>query len=115
LQSAESSTSEMYVGGPSQLASLWEDLTHVHTMLEILETEVALRRLLSDDRSGTSVRIGGELAMEEQDLAVVSTTYEAGGSGLGRVGVLGPLRMDYRRAIRLVEEVGEGLGDSLGR
>jgi heat-inducible transcriptional repressor len=84
-------------------------------MLEILETEVALRRLLSDDRSGTSVRIGGELAMEEQDLAVVSTTYEAGGSGIGRVGVLGPLRMDYRRAIRLVEEVGEGLGDSLGR
>jgi heat-inducible transcriptional repressor len=115
LQSAETSTAEMYVGGTSQLASLWEDLTHVHTMLEILETEVALRRVLSDDTSGTSVRIGGELAMEEQDLAVVSTTYEAGGSGVGRVGVLGPLRMNYRRAIRLVEEVGEGLGDSLGR
>ncbi len=114
LQSAEGSTSEMYVGGTSQLASLWEDLAHVHTMLEILETEVALRRLLSDDTAGTSVRIGAELAMDEQDLAVVSTRYDAGGSGVGRVGVLGPMRMNYRRAIRLVEEVGEGLGDSLG-
>jgi heat-inducible transcriptional repressor len=114
LQPAAASTSETYVGGTSQLASLWEDLAHVHGMLEILETEVAVRRLLSDDTRGTSVRIGAELAMDETDLAVVSTTYEAGGHGIGRVGVLGPLRMDYRRAIRLVEEVGEGLGDSLG-
>jgi transcriptional regulator of heat shock response len=29
------------------------------------------------------------------------------------VGVLGPIRMDYRRTIRVVEEVGENLGDSL--
>jgi len=113
LGSSVSSISELYVGGTSQLASLWEDLAHVHGVLEILETEVAVRRMLAGD-SGTSVRIGSELAVDEKDLAVVSTTYEVGGSGVGKVGVFGPMRMDYRRAIRIVEEVGEGLGDSLG-
>jgi hypothetical protein len=31
----------------------------------------------------------------------------------GRVGVLGPMRMDYKRSIRVVEEVSDALGDSL--
>jgi transcriptional regulator of heat shock response len=30
------------------------------------------------------------------------------------VGVFGPMRMDYRHTIRIVEEVGDGLADSLG-
>jgi transcriptional regulator of heat shock response len=29
------------------------------------------------------------------------------------MGVLGPLRMDYRRTIRVVEEVSDALGDTL--
>ncbi len=29
------------------------------------------------------------------------------------MGVLGPLRMDYRRTIRVVEEISEALGESL--
>ncbi|MBT8241420.1 MAG: heat-inducible transcriptional repressor HrcA, partial [Acidimicrobiia bacterium] len=37
-----------------------------------------------------------------------------GEHGTGRVGVLGPMRMDYRRTIKVVEEIGESLGDRLG-
>ena len=37
-----------------------------------------------------------------------------GDEELGRVGVIGPMRMDYRRTIKIVEEVSEGLGDSIG-
>ena len=62
----------------------------------------------------TAVRIGSELNMDDVDLSVVSTTYEAGEHGSGRVGVLGPMRMDYRRAISAVEEVRENLEESLG-
>ena len=35
------------------------------------------------------------------------------GAGTGRMGVLGPMRMDYRRTIRVIEEVSEALGESL--
>ena len=106
-------TRELYVGGTSQLASLWEDLAQVHTMLELLEQHNHVRQLLGDDE-GTSVRLGAETDVVDADFAVVSTNFTAGQTGSGRVGVFGPMRMDYRRAIRIVEEVGDGLEDSLG-
>lgn len=107
-------TRELYVGGTSQLASLWEDLAQVHTMLELLDQHSHVRQLLGGDDEGTSVRLGSETDLADADFAVVSTAFNAGGTGRGRVGVLGPMRMDYRRAIRIVEEVGDGLEDSLG-
>lgn len=115
MQGAEKASSELFVGGTSQLTSLWEDLAHVHSLLGLLERDGQLRTLLAADDDGTSVRIGSELELDDADIAVVSTAYDAGEHGVGRVGVIGPTRMDYRRSIRLVEEVGEGLGDSLGR
>lgn len=109
LQGAPSSGRQTFVGGTSQLAELWVDLATVQEMLGLLEREAELQRLLDDDTAGTSVRIGGELG-NEIDVAVVSAQWGRS----GRLGVIGPMRMDYRRAIRVVEEVGEGLEGSLG-
>lgn len=67
--------------------------------------------MLSDTTRGTTVRIGEELG-DPMDVAVVSAPF--GKNQTGRLGVIGPMRMDYRRAIRVVEEVGEGLEESLG-
>ena len=112
---SESAVRDMYLGGTSQLTALWEDLRKVHRMLEFLERQTILLRLLDDEERGTTVRIGSELSMApDADLAIVSTSYEVGDVAQGRVGVLGPRRMDYRRTIKVVEEVSEGLGDSLG-
>jgi transcriptional regulator of heat shock response len=83
-------------------------------MLEILEQDNYVRKLLGNEEEGTSVRLGAETDLADADFAVVSTAYDAGSAGRGRVGVLGPMRMDYRRTIRIVEEVGDGLEDSLG-
>ncbi len=114
LAAAETSTQDIYVGGTSQLAALWEDLAQVHSMLGILERDSVVRQMVEEPGVGTAVRIGAELAVEDVDLAVVSSDYEAGDHWLGRVGVIGPMRMDYRRTIKIVEEVSEGLGESLG-
>lgn len=114
LRRSEDSTSDVYVGGQGHLAALWEDLANVSLVLGLLSQEAAVRDLIGDPGDGTAVRIGSELDLEGIDLAVVSTAYEAGEHGLGRVGVIGPMRMDYRRTIRIVEEVGDGLADSLG-
>ncbi|HLA67017.1 MAG TPA: heat-inducible transcriptional repressor HrcA [Acidimicrobiia bacterium] len=103
---------EIYVGGASRMVDLWEDLTKLHRILGLLEREATVLQLLDDAGDGTTVRLGLEIHASEQDLAVVSAPYLVGG-GRGRMGVLGPLRMDYRRAIRVVEEVSDALGDSL--
>ncbi|HSF84704.1 MAG TPA: heat-inducible transcriptional repressor HrcA [Acidimicrobiia bacterium] len=115
LCSVDASTREVYVGGTAQLAELWQDLAHVHTILGLLDRDESLRRLLDDESAVTTVRLSGEMDVHDVDLAVVSGPYDAGEHGRGRVGVLGPMRMDYRRTIRIVEEVGDNLGDSLGR
>lgn len=106
-------TREVYVGGSSQMAALWSDLTMVQHLLELLDEEAALIDLISDDADGVHVRMGHELG-DESDLAVVTTTYETPSGALGRMGVIGPMRMDYRRTIRVVESVSEGLEKSFG-
>lgn len=114
LAHTESSTQDIYVGGTSQLAALWEDLTQVHSMLSLLGRDSAVREMVEEPGAGTAVRIGAELDVDGVELAVVSSDYEAGEHGIGRVGVIGPMRMNYRRTIKIVEEVSDGLGESLG-
>jgi heat-inducible transcriptional repressor len=101
---------DLYVGGTSRLVELWEDLTKLHSVLALLERDSQVAALIGSDSEATTVRIGPETG--EDDLAVVSATYGVG-SAAGRMGVLGPLRMDYRRTIRVVEEISEALGESL--
>ncbi len=111
IQRGERTTPEMFIGGTGQLAELWADLTIVHRMLDLLERDTDLQAILGESSEGTSVRIGEEVG-DTLDIAVVSTPFGAGGSG--RVGVIGPMRMDYRRTIRVVEEIGESLEERLG-
>ena len=115
LVGTEVSTHDVYVGGTSQLAELWEDLAQVHSMLGLLERDSQIRQMVDEPGAGTAVRIGAELQVDDVELAVVSSDYVAGEHGVGRVGVIGPMRMDYRRTIKIVEEVSDGLGESLGR
>lgn len=105
--------SEVYVGGSSQMAALWSDLTMVQHLLELLDEEAALIDLMSDDTDGLRVRMGPDLG-DEPDMAVVTTTYETPSGSRGRMGVIGPMRMDYRRTIRVVQGVSEGLEKSFG-
>jgi heat-inducible transcriptional repressor len=101
----------MFIGGTQRLTSVWEDLSAVQRILEVLEREAEVMKILAS-ASGTSIQIGAELPLQDVDMAVVSTTYEAG-SGAGSVGVIGPMRMNYKRAISAVEEVSRELEDRI--
>lgn len=103
---------EIYVGGTRQMSDAWPNLGAVHRVLEVLEREAELLSLLVH-ASGVSIRIGEEVPVAEGlDLAVVSTTYEAGGAE-GSIGVIGPMRMNYRATISAVQRVGQALQDRI--
>jgi heat-inducible transcriptional repressor len=111
----ERESREVYVSGTSQMTSVWEDLAAVRSILELLEREAMVLSILADGPEGMDVRIGKELDMgDDLNMAVVSTRFRLGEGGEGSVGVIGPMRMDYRRTISAVEEVGETLEESLG-
>lgn len=110
-QLAAASGTEMFVGGTQRLTAVWEDLSAVQRILEVLAREAEVMKILAA-ASGTSIQIGAELPVHDVDLAVVSKTYEVG-SGGGSVGVIGPMRMNYKRAISAVEEVSRELEDRI--
>ncbi len=104
---------DVFLGGTSQLADVWEDLAKVRRILDLLDHESSIYQLLNEADGGTVVRLGSELLLEDADVALVAASYVTATGDEGKVGVLGPLRMDYRRTIRIVEQVGENLGESL--
>ena len=105
--------SDVYVMGTGRLADLWSDLDAVAQVLTVLERETTMLDLLATD-PGITIRIGEEIPdLAEADLAVISTSFLAG-SSRGRIGVLGPMRMNYGRAISVVERVSEELAGRIG-
>ena len=104
------------MGPASYLTDAWGEISKVRGVLEILEREAALLELLAHLPEGTEVRIGRELGIESPtDISLVSTSYGGDqGEPSGRIGVLGPMRMDYGRAISVVEEISGNLDESLG-
>lgn len=114
LERSQDATRELYIGGTSRMASIWEDLQSVHRVLEVLEREAMVLSIVSGLAPGTSIQIGTEIPVDgADDLALVAASYEMGDTG-GTIGVLGPMRMDYRRTISVVEEVRDNLADRLG-
>lgn len=104
-------SADIYVGGTRQMATVWDNLSTVHRVLEVLEREAMLLSMLGG--AGTTIQLGDELPdTEGVDMAVVSTSFDAGPSE-GRVGVIGPMRMDYKRVISTVEGVSRELGDRM--
>jgi heat-inducible transcriptional repressor len=112
LHLAASAGSEMFIGGTQRMASAWEDPDSVRRILEILQREAEVMKLLAG-ASGVSIQIGSECDDNSIDMAVVSRAYDASGEA-GSVGVIGPMRMNYKRAISAVEEVSRELEDQIG-
>jgi len=111
LHLAAAGGTEVFVGGTQKMGSVW-DLSTVQRVLDILEREAEVMTMLAGV-SGASVQLGEDLDADDIDLAVVSKTYDASGEA-GSVGVVGPMRMNYKKAVSAVEEVSRELEEQIG-
>ena len=88
----------------------------LHEVLEALEEQVVLMRLLgeSGDQASVTVRIGAENQVEGlESTSLVAAGYGSGEQALARLGVLGPTRMDYPTAMGAVRAVARYVGQIL--
>jgi len=103
---------KMTISGTANLARSGEDLgTSLSPILEALEEQVVLLRLLGDANENVQVRIGGE--QNETNLrqtSFVTVGYGADNSAIGALGVLGPTRMDYAGSMAAVTAVARYIG-----
>jgi heat-inducible transcriptional repressor len=110
----DQSEQRLYVGGASGLLdeARADELGVYRHVLATLERRAALLGILGAvlDPRRTFVRVGGELEHPGlQNAALVGSTYGLTNRALGTVGLLGPARMDYEKAIRAVRAAAQEL------
>jgi heat-inducible transcriptional repressor len=84
----------------------------IHGVLEALEEQVVLLKLLSDAGESMRIRIGAEQSEKNlKSTSLVSIGYGGNGNeGLGALGVIGPTRMDYSTSMSAVQAVARYVG-----
>jgi heat-inducible transcriptional repressor len=113
--SGQRSDEPVYVGGASKMASAFDAVEVVRSVLQTLEQQYVVVSLLRDVlHRGLSVAIGVEHGVEPLvACSVVVAPYIVEGESVGTVGVLGPTRMNYPHALAAVDVVSERLGRRL--
>ena len=102
---------KVVLAGTSNLARANQDLSSsIHPILEALEEQVVLLRLLSGTDSSVRVQIGDEQSEKSlRKTSLVSVGY----ANIGALGILGPTRMDYAASITAVNAVANYVGSFL--
>jgi heat-inducible transcriptional repressor len=94
----------------------FRDVNKVRSILEWLDETPALVRSFSPRQEGIQVRIGSENADEAlQNCSLITATYVVDGTTVGTIGLLGPMRMDYAKAITLMDILSKNLSVMLAR
>ncbi|MDR0311061.1 MAG: hypothetical protein LBJ21_05700, partial [Acidobacteriota bacterium] len=110
----------IYLDGASNLIKTPEfsDVNKMKLLFEMIEQKNRLATLLSrciDEEPGdVRITIGAENALPGiEDCALITSRYVVGEKTHGMLGILGPTRMEYARAISLVDYVARLFGQVL--
>jgi heat-inducible transcriptional repressor len=112
----EPASDRIVLGGTANLSQQTLDFPAIRPVLEALEEQFVLLRLLDQSVSSSKVlvQIGNETQIEGlSGASVVSTGYGMHGSAVAAVGVLGPRRMDYGHTMARVAAVARYVGNLL--
>jgi len=106
-----------YVGGASNILAQPEfrDVDKVRPLFELFEHTESIGRVLPIVHQGTiGVLIGDEnRELSLHDCAVIGAEYYSHGEAVGRIGVIGPTRMDYARIVHILNYASAALSKVL--
>lgn len=104
---------DIYYGGTTNIFNFpeYQDVVRAKSFLNLLEEKELLYKLLSNVESdGVTVSIGTENPYEElRECSIVSATYKIGDRVLGSIGIIGPTRMEYSKAISAMDYMAKTL------
>lgn len=109
--------SEIYLDGITNIFNLPEytDINKAKRFIAAIEKKELIYDLLKNDSSeDMSIKIGSENEIDEiNDCSIITATYRLNGKIIGKVGVIGPTRMDYSRVIAVLNYLTNTLSDSI--
>jgi len=106
---------QVFVGGTSRIVEHFEAVEQVRSVMSILEQSFVVVSLLREMLTkGQHVSIGSEHGLDSlAECSLVIAPFGTGGEAAGTIGILGPTRMDYPKALAAVAVVGQRLSQEL--
>lgn len=115
---SEEDNIEIYTSGTTNIFKYPElsDMDRASELLNIIEEKHQIKGMMEEelkrDSEGIQVYIGNENAVESmRDCSVVTATYELGEGVVGKVGIIGPKRMDYEKVVGMLQTMKKQLDD----
>lgn len=98
---------EFYADGITQILNFpeYKDIDKARSVISFIENKDSLIKMLMDDKEeGIAIYIGDENDYKEiKDSSIITATYLVGGNIVGKIGLIGPTRMDYVNLINTLE------------
>lgn len=120
LECLGNSQSRVYIGGASNILNNpeFENIERAREFLSFIdrkENVSEMLNLLETADSNISIKIGSENAVPEmRDTSLVVANYNVGGKLHGKIGIIGPKRMNYARVVSSLELINNRLSEILG-
>ena len=107
---------KIYLDGGLNMLSQpeFKDVNKVKNLLQSLEQQEVLAQLMeADNETGITVKIGAETGLDEvKDCSVIVANYKVKGETVGKVGLIGPTRMDYATAVSMLNAMAQTLEEA---
>ncbi len=109
-------TIDLYADGITKLLSFpeYKDIEKVRTIISFIEDKNELIQLLADDTfpQDISIKIGNEnFYAPIKDCSIITATYKLDGETIGKIGILGPTRMDYVSLAKTLKIFSENISE----
>ena len=113
------SRDDMFVSGLYDVMNLpdFSDISKIRELSKAIKEKHVIIKLLAElsDAEGVQVVIGTENPINElKGLSVVTSTYKEGSRHMGIIALIGPTRMDYSRAMIMVDTIAKCVSKTFG-
>lgn len=109
---------DLYSEGVSNILNFpeYKDVEKAKEFISFVENKDMILNVLSETSSSNDIDIiiGNEnIHAPIKDLSIITARYEIGGKTIGRVGLIGPTRMDYIKLINTIEVFSTNISEIL--
>lgn len=106
-------TNQIAVAGKEKFMDYpeFEDISKLKKALKLLDNQEELLPMLKNVDDGVEINISVGGSDNQTDCSIVTATYKIKGNKTFSAGVIGPVRMDYAKAISVLREVSDTIKD----
>lgn len=110
----------VYSDGLTNILDLpeYNDVVKAREFISFVEDKNSLAKLFQYNTGGNdiSISIGHENEYEElRDCSLITATYKFNGKLIGKIGVIGPTRMDYSKVISTVKSISDAMNEIISQ